>query len=80
LLNELELHITRVGQGDAHLQWRVDTAMAEVVRLHPFDVEPRPHPVPDPLLHRGLDVLDDIADLCDLTKDGAHSELPHTAA
>jgi hypothetical protein len=72
LLDELDLDITRVGQRDAQLNRGVDAAVAEVIRLHPFDVEPRAHAVPDPLLHRRLDVDHDIADLCDLTEDPAH--------
>jgi hypothetical protein len=72
LLDQLDLDITRVGQGDAQLNRGVDAAVAEVVRLHPFDVEPWPHPVPDPPLHRRLDVGHDVADLRDLTKDPAH--------
>jgi hypothetical protein len=71
-LDQLDLDITGVGDGGSHLHAGVGASVAEVVRHDRVHVEPGADPLGDPVLHRGLQVVDDVSDLVDLSEDAAH--------
>ena len=73
-LDQLDLQVPGIGEGNAHLRVRFPAPVAEPVGLDVLDIEPRPHTHHGyPVVHRGLDVADDIVVLANLPENPAQS-------
>lgn len=75
LLDQLDLDVARVSQGDTHFHGGVGAAVAEIIRLHTVDIEPGADAVFDPVVHGGVDIAHDVADLGDLAEFPAHDSI-----
>jgi hypothetical protein len=71
-LDQFELYVPGVGQGHAHLHVGVRAAVSEEVGLDAVDIKPGPDTVTHPVVHCGVDVAHDVADLGDLSEPDAH--------
>src|SRR5262249_32729724 len=77
LLDQLELHIARIGKGDRHLEIVGPPSIAEFIQLQLLRIEPRADAAyPSPVMHRLLDVAHDDPDLPHWSEQPAHRLLP----
>src|SRR5690348_10496805 len=73
LLDQFELHVPRIGEGDRHLDVISPALVAKLGHRQLLGIEPWPDPADlDPVAHRLLDVANDDADLTHRSEQTAH--------